>query len=134
VATHYGERIAGTIDVVGIANFVSFLENTESYRRDLRRVEYGDERNAAMRAFLARISPVGNAGRIRAPLFVVHGRNDPRVPYAEAGQIVAAAQKNDVPVWYLLANNEGHGFVRKANADFLFYAMIEFVRTYLLRR
>jgi dipeptidyl aminopeptidase/acylaminoacyl peptidase len=133
VATHYGNRIAGTIDVVGIANFVSFLENTESYRRDLRRVEYGDERDPKMRAFLERISPVSNADRISAPLFVVHGRNDPRVPYTEAEQIVAAAQKNGVPVWYLLADNEGHGFVRKANADYLFYAMAEFVRAYLLR-
>jgi dipeptidyl aminopeptidase/acylaminoacyl peptidase len=133
VATHYGDRIAGTIDVVGIANFASFLENTESYRRDLRRVEYGDERNPAMRAFLTKISPVNNADRIKSPLFVVHGRNDPRVPYTEAEQIVAAARKNGVPVWYLLAGNEGHGFVRKANADYLFYAMVEFIRAYLLR-
>jgi dipeptidyl aminopeptidase/acylaminoacyl peptidase len=133
VSTHYADRIAGTIDVVGIANFVSFLENTESYRRDLRRVEYGDERDKAMREFLTRISPVNNADRIKAPLFVVHGRNDPRVPYTEATQIVAAARKNGVPVWYLLADNEGHGYARKENADFLFYAMIEFLQTYLLK-
>jgi dipeptidyl aminopeptidase/acylaminoacyl peptidase len=132
VAARYGERIAGAIDVVGVANFVSFLENTESYRRDLRRVEYGDERDPAMRAFLTRISPVSNADRIRAPLFVVHGRNDPRVPYTEAEQIVAAARKNNVAVWYLLADNEGHGFARKANADYLFYAMIEFIRMRVL--
>jgi dipeptidyl aminopeptidase/acylaminoacyl peptidase len=86
-----------------------------------------------MRAFLARISPVANADRIRAPLFVVHGRNDPRVPYTEAEQIVAAARRNGVPVWYLLAANEGHGYVRKANVDFLFYAMIEFLQAYLLK-
>ena len=133
VSTHYADRIAGTIDVVGIANFVSFLENTESYRRDLRRVEYGDERDKAMREFLTRISPANNADRIKAPLFVVHGRNDPRVPYTEATQIVAAARKNGVPVWYLLADNEGHGYARKENADFLFYAMIEFLQTYLLK-
>jgi len=127
VATLFPERIAGAIDVVGIANFVSFLENTESYRRDLRRAEYGDERDPAMRALLTRISPVTNAGRIKAPLFVVQGRNDPRVPYTEAEQIVAAARRNGVPVWYLLADNEGHGFARKANVDFLFYAMIAFI-------
>jgi dipeptidyl aminopeptidase/acylaminoacyl peptidase len=132
VATTYPDRLAGTIDVVGVANFVSFLENTESYRRDLRRVEYGDEREPAMREFLARISPVNNASRIKAPLFVVHGRNDPRVPYTEAEQIVAAARKNGVPVWYLLADNEGHGYARKANVDYLFYAMIEFIRMRLL--
>ena len=133
VATLFPDRIAGAIDIVGIANFVSFLENTESYRRDLRRVEYGDERNPAMREFLTRISPSNNADRIRAPLFVVQGRNDPRVPYTEAEQIVAAARRNGVPVWYLLADNEGHGFARKANADFLFYAMIAFIRERLLK-
>jgi dipeptidyl aminopeptidase/acylaminoacyl peptidase len=133
VSTHYADRIAGAIDIVGVANFVSFLENTESYRRDLRRVEYGDERDPVMRGFLARISPVSNADRIKAPLLVVHGRNDPRVPYTEAEQIVAAARKNGVPVWYLLADNEGHGYARKANVDFLFYAMIEFLQAYLLR-
>jgi dipeptidyl aminopeptidase/acylaminoacyl peptidase len=133
VATNFPDRIAGAIDVVGIANFVSFLENTESYRRDLRRAEYGDERDPAMRAFLSKISPVDNADKIKAPLFVVQGKNDPRVPYTEAEQIVAAARKNGVPVWYLLADNEGHGFVRKANADFLFYAMIAFIDTRLLK-
>ncbi len=127
VSTLFPDRIAGAIDIVGIANFVSFLENTESYRRDLRRVEYGDERNPAMRAFLTRISPVNNAQKIKAPLLVVQGKNDPRVPYTEAEQIVAAARKNGVPVGYLLADNEGHGFARKANVDFLFYAMIAFV-------
>ena len=132
VATRYGDRIAGAIDIVGVANFVSFLENTESYRRDLRRVEYGDERDPAMREFLTRISPVNNADRIRTPLFIVHGRNDPRVPYTEAEQIVAAARKNGVQVWYLLADNEGHGFARKANADYLFYAMIAFIQARLV--
>jgi dipeptidyl aminopeptidase/acylaminoacyl peptidase len=132
VATNYPERIAGTSDVVGIANFVTFLENTESYRRDLRRVEYGDERDPAMRAFLTRISPVNNAQKIKAPLLVVAGQNDPRVRYTEAEQIVAAARKNNVPVWYLLADNEGHGFARNANADFLFYTMTVFAEERLL--
>ena len=133
VATSYPTRIAGTVDVVGVANFVSFLENTESYRRDLRRVEYGDERDPPMREFLTRISPVNNAAKIRAPLFVVHGRNDPRVPYTEAEQIVNAARRNQVPVWYLLADNEGHGYARKSNADYLFYAMTVFLETIVLR-
>ena len=86
-----------------------------------------------MREFLTRISPVNNAERIRAPLFVVHGRNDPRVPYTEAEQIVTAARQNGVPVWYLLADNEGHGYARKANADYLFYAMTVFLETYIAR-
>ena len=132
VATRYGERIAVAIDIVGFAHLLSFLENTASYWCDLRRVEYGDERDPPMREFLTRISPVNNADRIRTPLLVVHGRNDPRVPYTEAEQIVTAARKNGVPVWYLLADNEGHGFARKANADFLFYAMIAFLQARLL--
>jgi dipeptidyl aminopeptidase/acylaminoacyl peptidase len=131
VATDYADRIAGSIDVVGIANFVTFLERTESYRRDLRRVEYGDEREPAMREFLKRISPVNNAERIGKPLLVVHGKNDPRVPYTEAEQIVAIAKKNRVPVWYLLADDEGHGFAKKVSADFLFYTMISFLETTL---
>lgn len=133
VSTHYADRIAGAIDVVGISNFVSFLNNTESYRRDLRRVEYGDERDPAMRAFLERISPLTNADRITKPLLVVQGRNDPRVPYTEAEQIVARLRDKDVPVWYLRAENEGHGFARKENADFQFYTMVEFMRRTILK-
>jgi dipeptidyl aminopeptidase/acylaminoacyl peptidase len=133
VATHYADRIAGAVDVVGISNFVTFLETTESYRRDLRRVEYGDERDPAMRAFLQRISPLTNAHRITKPLYVVQGKNDPRVPYTEAEQIVAKARANGTPVWYLRAENEGHGFARKENADFHFYAFVTFVEQVLLR-
>jgi dipeptidyl aminopeptidase/acylaminoacyl peptidase len=133
VATHYADRIAGAIDVVGISNFVSFLQNTESYRRDLRRVEYGDERDPAMREFLTRISPLTNAAKITVPLFVVQGKNDPRVPYTEAEQIVAKARANGTRVWYLRAENEGHGFARKENADFQFYATLLFMRETLLK-
>jgi dipeptidyl aminopeptidase/acylaminoacyl peptidase len=132
VATNYADRIAGAIDVVGISDFVTFLQNTESYRRDLRRVEYGDERDPVMRDFLHKISPLTNAGRITKPLFVVQGKNDPRVPYTEAEQIVARARENKRPVWYLRAENEGHGFARKDNADFQFYATVMFVRDTLL--
>ncbi|TDM04991.1 MAG: S9 family peptidase [Ideonella sp. MAG2] len=128
VSTHYADRIAGAVDVVGISHFVTFLQNTESYRRDLRRVEYGDEREPAMRAHLEAISPLSNAHKIRKPLFVIQGRNDPRVPWTEAEQIVAKARANGTPVWYLLAENEGHGFQRKENADFQFYAMLLFMR------
>jgi dipeptidyl aminopeptidase/acylaminoacyl peptidase len=133
VSTHYADRIAGAVDIVGISNFVTFLNNTESYRRDLRRVEYGDERDPEMRAFLERISPLTNADRIKKPLFVVQGKNDPRVPYTEAEQIVARLRENKVPVWYLRAENEGHGFARKENADFQFYATLQFIRENLLK-
>ena len=128
VATMYSERIAGAVDVVGISSFLTFLRNTESYRRDLRRVEYGDERDPAMHAHLEKISPLTNVGRIRKPLLVVQGRNDPRVPYTEAEQVVAKVRANGSPVWYLRAENEGHGFQRKENADFQFYATVLFLQ------
>lgn len=130
--THYSDRLRCGIDEVGISHFVTFLNNTESYRRDLRRVEYGDERQADMKQFMDLIAPLNNAHRIKVPLMVVHGKNDPRVPYTEAEQIVDRVRANGVPVWYLLADNEGHGFARKNNADFKFYAMIRFMETYLL--
>ena len=133
VSARYAERIAGAIDVVGISNFVTFLSNTESYRRDLRRAEYGDEREPQMRAFLEAISPTRRAHDIRKPLFVVQGRNDPRVPYTEAEQIVALARACNPFVWYLRAENEGHGFARKENADYQFYATVMFVRETLLK-
>jgi len=133
VATHYAERIAGAIDVVGISHFVTFLQNTESYRRDLRRVEYGDERDPAMREFQDKISPLSNASKIKKPLFVVQGKNDPRVPYTEAEQIVAKVRENGTPVWYLRAENEGHGFARKENQDFQFYATILFMQQTVLK-
>jgi dipeptidyl aminopeptidase/acylaminoacyl peptidase len=133
VAAHYDAKIRCSLDFVGISNFVTFLQNTEAYRRDLRRAEYGDERDPAMREHLSKISPVAIADRIKKPLFVVHGRNDPRVPYTEAEQMVSTVKKNGGPVWYLLANDEGHGFSKKKNQDFLLYATIAFVREHLLK-
>ena len=131
-ATHYSDRICCAIDIVGISNFNTFLKNTESYRRDLRRVEYGDERDPAMQEFFERIAPLNNAGKIAKPLFVVQGGNDPRVPRSEAEQMVERVGKNGTPVWYLLAKDEGHGFRKKENVDFQFYATILFVRHHLL--
>jgi dipeptidyl aminopeptidase/acylaminoacyl peptidase len=133
VSTMYPERIAAAIDIVGISNFVTFLERTESYRRDLRRVEYGDERDPEMRKWMEATAPANNAAKIKKPLFVVQGKNDPRVPWQEADQIVATVKKNGTPVWYMTANDEGHGFGKKANADYLFYSTIDFFNTYLLK-
>jgi dipeptidyl aminopeptidase/acylaminoacyl peptidase len=130
---HYSDRIRAGIDVVGISHFGTFLKNTEDYRRDLRRVEYGDERNQEMRDFLARISPTANVNRIRKPLFVVQGKNDPRVPVTEAEQMVKAIRDNQGTAWYLVAQDEGHGFAKKKNSDFLFLAMIHFLQQNLLQ-
>jgi len=115
---HYGDRLRGGIDVVGISNFVTFLNNTSGYRRDLRRAEYGDERDPSMRAFLQRISPLNRAETIRKPLLVVQGLNDPRVPASESAQLVARVRGGGGEVWYLAAKDEGHGFRKKANRDF----------------
>jgi len=132
VSEHYAERIRCSLDSVGISNFITFLEKTEAYLRDLRRVEYGDEREPKMREFLQKISPTTNAARITKPLMVVQGANDPRVPAEEAQQIVEAVKKNGVPVWFLLAKDEGHGLSKKKDADFQFYATIAFMQEYLL--
>jgi dipeptidyl aminopeptidase/acylaminoacyl peptidase len=132
VATHYSDRIRCAIDVVGISNFQTFLERTEAYRRDLRRVEYGDERDPRMQEFFARTAPVNNASRITRPLFVVQGKNDPRVPLNESEQMVATVRKNGTPVWYLMAKDEGHGFAKKKNQDFQFYATVKFIQEHLL--
>jgi dipeptidyl aminopeptidase/acylaminoacyl peptidase len=131
--THYSGRLRCGLDVVGISNFLSFLKNTQDYRRDLRRVEYGDERDPAMAEFLQRISPLTNVEKIGKPLFVVQGQNDPRVPVTEAEQMVKAIRDRGGKVWYLMAKDEGHGFQKKRNADFQFLSGIEFYREYLLR-
>jgi len=132
VSAHYASRIRCSVDVVGISNFVTFLERTEAYRRDLRRVEYGDERDPAMRAFFERIAPVKNADKITKPILVVQGKNDPRVPLFEAEQMVATLRKRGTPVWYVMARDEGHGFQKKRNADHLFYVLVTFIQRRLL--
>ena len=132
VATYFSDRICCSLPVVGISNLRTFLDNTQGYRRDLRRVEYGDERDPEMYAFLERIAPLNQAEKIRKPIFIVHGRNDPRVPVSESEQIVGEVRKNGVPAWYLVAEDEGHGFRKKPNSDFQFYATVAFVREFLL--
>ena len=133
VATNYNDRICCSVDIVGISNLVSFLENTSGYRQDLRRVEYGDERVPEMRAFLLSISPMTKAKNITKPIFVIQGKNDPRVPMTESEQMVKTVRANGTPVWYLLGKDEGHGFQKKKNQDFQFYAVTMFMKKYLLR-
>ena len=120
------------VDMVGISNFLSFLKNTQDYRRDLRRVEYGDERDEKMRSFLEKISPANNADKIKKPLFVVQGKNDPRVPLSESEQMVKSIRERGGKVWYLMAKDEGHGFAKKKNADYQFLVTIQFFKENLL--
>jgi len=130
---HYSDRLAAGIDVVGISNFVTFLTNTADYRRDVRRAEYGDERDPKMRAYLEHISPLGRVDRIGVPLFVAQGANDPRVPASEAEQIVEAVQSAGHEVWYMLAKNEGHGFRKKSNRDVFTQLSVLFLEKHLGR-
>jgi len=132
VSVHYADKIKCAVDVVGISNFNTFLKNTESYRRDLRRVEYGDERDPKMAEFLEKISPNNHADKIKKPLFIVQGGNDPRVPRTEAEQMFNTLNSAGKTVWYLEASDEGHGFRKKANADYQFYATVEFMKKYLV--
>ncbi len=128
---HYSDRLAGGVNIVGISNFVTFLENTAGYRQDLRRAEYGDERDPEMRAFLEEIAPANQADCITAPLFIIQGDNDPRVPTSEAEQILQAVREAGADPWYLLALDEGHGFARQSNQDFQREAETMFLRDIL---
>jgi dipeptidyl aminopeptidase/acylaminoacyl peptidase len=130
---HFGDRLRCGIDVVGVADFLTFLANTSAYRLDLRRVEYGDERDPKMREFLVKISPSTHAAEIRKPLFIVQGKNDPRVPVSVAHSMRDAMKKAGGTVSYLEASDEGHGFAKKPNADFQFLAAVEFLRENLLK-
>lgn len=131
-ATHFADKLRANLCVVAISNFVTFLENTQEYRRDLRRVEYGDERDPAQRKKLMEISPLTRVSDIRKPLFVVTGANDPRVPASEADQIVAAVRGNGGTAWSLVATNEGHQWGKKENVDYTFWTSLLFWQHYLL--
>jgi dipeptidyl aminopeptidase/acylaminoacyl peptidase len=130
---HFAARIVAGVEIVGISNFVTFLENTKAYRRNLRRAEYGDERDPKMRAHLEKISPSNNTAKIRSALFVAQGANDPRVPLSESDQIVKAVRKQGRDVWYMVAKNEGHGFRKRRNRDLFYSLTILFFEKHLKR-
>ena len=131
-AVHYSDRLLGAVDIVGISNFVTFLKNTKDYRRDLRRVEYGDERDPKMYEYLQKISPNNSVEKIKIPMFVVQGNNDPRVPVSEAEQIVEALTKQGNQVWYMNALNEGHGYRKKENRDVYQQVVVMFMESLLV--
>jgi dipeptidyl aminopeptidase/acylaminoacyl peptidase len=117
---------------VGPSNLVTLLEHTEAYRRDLRRVEYGDERDPKIREYLEKTAPLNNSEKIRKPVYAVVGKNDPRVPWTESRQMLDKLKGNGIQTWFLMANDEGHGYAKKKNQDFLFYSTILFVQQFLL--
>ncbi|MDX1460164.1 MAG: alpha/beta fold hydrolase [Xanthomonadales bacterium] len=131
-SVHFGDRLKAVISKAGISHFVTYLENTQDYRRDLRRIEYGDERDAQLRAFLDRISPLNNVDRIQTPLLIAQGQNDPVVPASESEQIVEAMRGRGVPVWYMNALNEGHSYEKQENRDLFQRVARLFLETYLL--
>lgn len=114
---HYGDRLVGGVERYGISDYITFLNNTEAYRRDNRRAEYGDERDPAMRKVFERINPLANVRRIAKPMLVMQGANDPRVPKSESDQVVAGIRANGVDAWYVVFADEGHGFLKKHNND-----------------
>lgn len=132
MSAFYSDKIACALSVVGASNLVTFLENTAGYRRDLRRVEYGNETDPEMRKYLLSIAPLNYIEQIKKPLFIVQGLNDPRVPASESEQIVAKMESKGIPVWYMLAKDEGHGFQKKVNRDYQFYATVMFIKQFLL--
>lgn len=132
-AYEYADRIRASVDVVGISDFNTFLKNTEEYRRDLRRAEYGDERDPKMSAFFTKIAPLNNTDKIKKPMFIIQGTNDPRVPLTEAIQMRDKLKAQGNTVWYLEAKNEGHGFRKKENVDFQRLAVIKFMQEFLLK-
>ena len=125
----FPDRLDAGVDVVGIADLVAFLEGTAAYRRDQRRAEYGDERVPDIRQTLASLSPIAHAAAIRVPLLVAQGRRDPRVPPAVADRLVAAVRAAKGAVWYLSADDEGHGFTKPTN-----HAALENLIVQLLER
>jgi dipeptidyl aminopeptidase/acylaminoacyl peptidase len=128
---HHGDRLAGGIELAGSSSFLSLLESVPDELRDIRRREVGDERDPAMRAFLHHASPLTHADRIRDPMFVAQGLNDRRVPPRESDQIVRAVRRNHVPVWYLTAADEGHGFARNQNRDLYLALTVLFLETHV---
>lgn len=132
VAASYSDRIRAALSDSGPSNLVTFIENTAGWRRDLQRQEYGDERDPKTKAFLERISPANNVEKIKKPLMIVQGQNDPRVPAEEAQRMVTALKKRGIPVWYLLAKDEGHVWTKQSNWDFRLYAIALFVQEQLL--
>ncbi len=117
------------VDIVGIANLVTFLENTGDYRRALREAEYGSLEN--QRGLLEELSPIHRVGKIQAPLLVIHGANDPRVPLSEAQQIVASLRALDRTVELLVFDDEGHGIVKLANRRVAYTALADFLDLHL---
>jgi dipeptidyl aminopeptidase/acylaminoacyl peptidase len=132
VAVNYNDRIRAAISDCGMSNLASFLDHTDGWTRDLQRGEFGDERDPKIRAFLEKIAPLNHADKLKKPLLIIQGKNDPRVPAAESEAVVQAAKRNGVQVWHMLATDEGHGFVKRANWEFRLYAIILFAQAHLL--
>jgi dipeptidyl aminopeptidase/acylaminoacyl peptidase len=132
VLVRYGDRLRAGTCQAGISNLVTLLEQTKGFRLDAARLEFGDERDPGVREALLDVSPLNHADRIKVPLLVIHGRNDPRVPVAEAERIIAAVRKNGNPVWSVLVSGEGHSLARHGNSEYVQNVELQFLMRYLL--
>jgi dipeptidyl aminopeptidase/acylaminoacyl peptidase len=132
VACNYSDKIRGAISNWGPSNLVSFLENTTGWRRDLRRAEYGDERDPKIRQELNRVAPRNNIEKLSVPVLIFQGMNDPRVKYTESSDLVQELKSKSKTVWYVLAKNEGHGYTYTDNAIFMTASTMHFLKQFLL--
>jgi dipeptidyl aminopeptidase/acylaminoacyl peptidase len=124
---NFSERLRGGVDAAGFSDFVSFLSESAPSLQGERRAEFGDERDPDMRVFLRRISPLTNADRIKSPLLVVHGKNDPLIPPSQAEQIVLRVRSKGGDVWYLQAGDEGHSIQKQQNRDAYYLTFAQFL-------
>ncbi len=131
-AIEYNKKIRCAVEAFGMSDMLSYKNSVDTAYREYFSHEFGDEKVSSIHDYLERISPLKNANKITMPIFIIQGRNDPKIPYTESQQMVEAIKRNSGSVWYLLANDEGHGFSKQANRDYLFYATVEFIKRYLL--
>jgi dipeptidyl aminopeptidase/acylaminoacyl peptidase len=127
--TLYPDLWAAAIEMYGISNFETNLRNTSGYRRRQREREYGTL--AGDLEFLRSVSPIYKVNRIKAPLLVFQGKNDPRVPYTESEQIVKALRDRNAPVEYTLFDDEGHGFVKLTNRLVVYPKIVDFLERHM---
>jgi dipeptidyl aminopeptidase/acylaminoacyl peptidase len=131
-AIEYNDRIRCAVEAFGISDMLSYKNTIDSVYKEFFTQEYGDDKDPAILEYFRKTSPLRNANNITKPIFIVQGKNDPRIPYTESEQMVKTIKNKGGTVWYLLANNEGHGFFKQENIDYLFYATVEFIKKFLL--
>ena len=132
-AIAFSDQIKGVMSECGISNFLTTIQGTREWRKPIQRAEYGNERDQKIKKFMELTAPVNNSNKIKMPLFIIHGKNDPRVPYKESESIVTAAKKSGIIVWYILANDEGHGIYKSPNYEYMMCSLALFLKEHILK-